>query len=104
RWTRTRTVQECQDEFNRLALPSGPIARIEGWPADENLGCRAMLQRLHDPVSGRVVAVPGSPLRMSVSPGRAPTRIPDVDEDRSAIEDHVCGREANRIAAPHEAA
>lgn len=92
RWTGAHTVRECVDAFNRLAIPSGAIERIDGAPRDANLAHRGMLVDLHDPVSGRRVRVPGSPLRMSASPGRAPTRIPAVDADRAAIADTIARR------------
>ncbi len=104
RWTREHTVQECVATFNRLALPSGPIAQIAGWPADENLELRGMLRRLHDPVRDREVVVPGSPLRMSVSPGRAPRRIPAPGEDHDGIAALLAARPAPAAAtAPQHA-
>jgi crotonobetainyl-CoA:carnitine CoA-transferase CaiB-like acyl-CoA transferase len=38
-----------------------------------------------DNASGQTISIPGSPLRMSASPGRAPETIPAPDEDRDAI-------------------
>jgi crotonobetainyl-CoA:carnitine CoA-transferase CaiB-like acyl-CoA transferase len=44
-----------------------------------------MIRSVFDPTSGRNIYLPNSPLRMNLTPGRGPNRIPVVDADRSAV-------------------
>ena len=85
-WVAGQTVVACVAQFAAASIPCGPIAPIEGHPQEDNLGYRGMLLQRHDPVSGRDIHMPGSPLRMQRSPGRAATHIPLPNGDRPAIE------------------
>jgi len=84
-WTKTLTTAECVDEMIRAVVACGPIAPVEGYPREENLDHRRMNHKLLDPQSGRAVFVPGSPMRLSETPGQAPTQIPARDGSRDAI-------------------
>jgi crotonobetainyl-CoA:carnitine CoA-transferase CaiB-like acyl-CoA transferase len=84
-WTARHTIETCVAALNAAQIACGPIVRIDGHPREANLGHRGMLCRLRDPLSGRDVDMPGSPLRMSASSGRAPERIPAPNADREAI-------------------
>jgi len=84
-WVGGRTIGACVDALNRAQIACGPIVRIDGYPREPNLEHRGMIRRLHDPVSGIDAVLPGSPLRMSRSDGRAPERIPAPGVDREAV-------------------
>ncbi|MGV6875633.1 CaiB/BaiF CoA transferase family protein [Pseudochelatococcus sp. B33] len=86
-WTRGLSTEECLRRLVDLGVACGPIVPIDGHPREANLLHRQMIKRLSDPVLGKAVFVPGSPFRMSLSPGCAPARIPFPDEDRVAVKD-----------------
>ena len=84
-WVARHSVAACVEQFSAAMIPCGPIAPIQGHPREQNLLFRDMIRQLHDPLTRSAVYVPASPLRMSRSPGVAPTRIPAPDEDRDAV-------------------
>ena len=84
-WTRDRTLADCAAALGEAAIASGAVASVDPHPVDANLDHRGMLRRFTDPVSGRDLVLPGSCLRMSVTPGLAPGRIPAQDADRHRV-------------------
>ena len=95
-WTRTMSTAHCVQSMVDAMVACGPIAPIDGYPREENLDYRNMIHRLLDPVSGKPVHVPGSPLRMSVTPGTGPMEIPARGESVAAIRMLLAERRANR--------
>ena len=86
-WTQQFTTAECVEKLLAVGVVSGPIAPVDAHPREDNLEFRGMIQRVFDPVAQRDVFVPGSPLRMSVTPGVTPSHIPAPDENRAEIAD-----------------
>ncbi len=84
-WVGGRSIEDCVAALNENEIPCGPIVRIDGYPREANLEHRRMIRRLRDPVSGGEVVLPGSPLCMSASGGRAPQRVPAPDADREEV-------------------
>lgn len=84
-WVQGRSVAECVAAFGALGLPCGAVAPLDGHPREANLAHRAMVHETRDPVSGNSLKVPGSPFRMSRSPGRPLLRIPLPDQDRAEV-------------------
>ena len=68
-WTSGLSIDACIAQLVEAAIACGPIAPIEQYPREANLDYRGMIRQLMDPATGRQIFVPGSPLRMSVSPG-----------------------------------
>ena len=101
-WTRTMTTAICVEKMIDANVACGPIAPVEGYSREENLDYRNMIHRLLDPVSGEMVYVPGSPLRMSETPGSAPVEIPSVGGSVSSIRKLLAERPAtpSRAQAP----
>ena len=85
-WVVDRTVDACVDRFCEVSIPCGPIVRIGSSPDEPNLRHREMIKRIVDPVSGRVIDIPGSPLRMSRSPGLPPARLARPGGDHEEIQ------------------
>ena len=81
-WTCRLSTSECIQLLSDATVACGPIAPMDGYPREANLDFRQMIHRLLDPSEQREVFVPGSPLRMSASPGRKPERIPALSADR----------------------
>lgn len=83
-WAAPRTVAECVERLNEFGIPSGSIVRVEDLADEPNIAHRGMVQRVHDPVSGRAMRVPSSPLRLHGTPPRAAT-IPAPDAHRGEL-------------------
>ena len=100
-WTGSMTTEECVKRLVDVAVACGPIAPVDEYAREANLDYRNMVHPLHDPVSGKTAYVPGSPLRMSESPGLAPTQIPSPGGSASSIDALLSGRQKqpSRVAA-----
>lgn len=85
-WTSQRSTEEGVRRISEVMVACGPIAPIDTYPREANLDHRRMIRELFDPVRNAIAFVPGSPLRLSRSPGRSPDRIPAIDADRAEIE------------------
>lgn len=85
-WIGQRPVAECVQAILALGLPCGAVAPIDDMPREANLAHRGMVRQARDPVSDRDLYLPGSPWRMSATPGAARLRIPLPDEDRALAE------------------
>lgn len=83
-WTHGHTVVHCVEVLGSASIPAGPIVEVEQYPNEDNLVYRGMIQRLAGDREGEVYG-PGSPLRMSRSPGKHLTHIPVRDADRERI-------------------
>ncbi len=84
-WVGRHAVADCVVRLGAANIACGPIATIEDFPREPNLEHRSMIRQLFDPVAARNVYVPGSPLRMSVTPARNAARLSNPDEDRAAV-------------------
>lgn len=91
-WTESMSTAACVERMVEASVACGPIAPVDGYAREANIDYRDMIHRLQDPVSGQQVYVPGSPLRMSATPGTAPAHIPSLGESADAIRDLVAGR------------
>jgi crotonobetainyl-CoA:carnitine CoA-transferase CaiB-like acyl-CoA transferase len=85
-WAAEHTVDECLAALSEAQIACGPVVEIGAHPAEPNLIERGMITAVPDRASGRMMFVPGSPIQMSASPGRAPQSIPAPDEGRAYIE------------------
>ena len=90
-WTGSLTVADCIMQLSNESIACGPILEIKDYPSEPNLEYRGMVNRVFNPVEGRNVFIPGSPLRMSASTGRTPDRLPKPDADRNEIM-HIVSR------------
>ena len=81
-WIGDKTVAEAIEILSGIEIACGPVALIDGHPREKNLEHRSMIRTLQDPIRGRTVAIPESPLRMSETPGRVPLRLDAVDAGR----------------------
>lgn len=79
-WLMDQRVADCVSAFARASIPGGPVSPIDGYPREPNLQHRSMIHALE----GGSLHLPGSPLRMDRTPGRAPDRVPASGEDREA--------------------
>lgn len=103
-WVGQLTVAACVERLTEAGIAAGAIVTIDGHPQEPNLDHRGMIERAFDPVEGREVAVPGSPLRMGSAPRSERPRLPAPDEDRDEVrrlaEAPAPARGGKPIAAP----
>lgn len=101
-WMSRLTMDECLERLGRIDIPCGPIVTIDKLFAHENLLHRDMVHRSFDPLSGKDIVMPGSPLKASRTPGLALLKIPHPDEHRLALAaraEPVRGAAGKRTAA-----
>lgn len=84
-WMGRHSATYCVEALNRAHIPSGPITRIDGFPREDNLRHRDMILQARGPEMTSEMRLPGSPFRMSETPGRGLDRIPAVDSDRKDV-------------------
>ena len=86
-WMQKHSVTQCVDALSAANIPGGQIAVIDGHPREANLAHRNMIiDSLPEHEStGPVFYLPGSPLKMSISPGLALRWVPALDADRISI-------------------
>lgn len=70
-WLGSQCVAGCVEAFAQASIPGGPVVPVEGYPREPNLSHRSMVHELE---AG--MFVPGSPLKLGRTPGRALTDVP----------------------------
>ncbi|MFQ5988654.1 MAG: CaiB/BaiF CoA transferase family protein [Candidatus Methylomirabilales bacterium] len=76
---KTKTVQEWIDVMEKAGVPCGPINRIDQVVADPQVQARGMIAAVRDPEIG-ITRLPGSPLKLSRTPGRVDRPAPRLGE------------------------
>jgi crotonobetainyl-CoA:carnitine CoA-transferase CaiB-like acyl-CoA transferase len=100
-WAAGNTVEQCLEVLSKAQVACGPVVEISQHPAEPNLHERGMIVPVTDRATGNTLFVPGSPLSMSRSPGRAPQSIPAPDGDRDAVQRFASAEAvANRSSEP----
>jgi crotonobetainyl-CoA:carnitine CoA-transferase CaiB-like acyl-CoA transferase len=84
-WVGTQDVASCVKALSDATIACGPITRVDGYPREANLEHRRIARRVYDPVSGRELWMPSSPMRMSRTPVQTPDRVPAPDADRAVV-------------------
>ena len=103
-WVSTHTVDECVSTLGKTGIACGAINTVPQLAHETNLVHRGMVTHLKDPETGREVAIPGSPLHGSRTPGQTPARIPAIDEDRAWLLKRLSEPDTtpSRAAGPEE--
>ena len=85
-WVCGVSVRDCVETLTRNGIAGGEIAPIADYPAEDNLRFRGMIETLaSDDPRGRAAFTPGSPLRMSATPGRALKHVPAAGADLAEV-------------------
>ena len=98
-WVGRRSIAECVQRLSALGIPCGPVAPIDGFPREANLAHRQMVFEAAG-ADGRGLKLPGSPLRMSQSAGRALLHVPAPDADRGRLVAAAGQRVARAVRQP----
>ena len=84
-WTSAREIAQCVALLAAQGIPCGPVARLDGYPREANLQHRHMVFDALDPASGHAIKLPGSPFRMTGTPGRVLASVSAKDADRAQV-------------------
>ena len=84
-WTSARNIDECVALLLAQGIPCGPVAPLDGYPREANLLHRRMVFDAVDTASGRSIKLPGSPFRMTRTPGQVLTGLSVKDADRARV-------------------
>lgn len=93
-WTGQHSIKECVEQLLAQGIPCGPIAPMIGFPGEANLEHRGMILSATTP-QGNHLYVPGSPFRMSRSPGKPLKHIPGIDHNRADLIQSVMLRQVS---------
>lgn len=94
KWVGRESIADCVRRFGELGIPGGPVVTIDGHPREANLEYRQMIFTTRDEASDVDIKVPGSPFRMTRSPGAALLRVPAPNQDRDEVARLVRARPA----------
>jgi crotonobetainyl-CoA:carnitine CoA-transferase CaiB-like acyl-CoA transferase len=85
-WISGLSIKDCIETLTKNGIAGGEIAPITDYPVEDNLRFRDMVEKLTSADShGRAKYTPGSPLRMSETPGLALTQTSAVGADLTKI-------------------
>ncbi len=84
-WVASVGTGECLKAVSAQGIPCSSIIALSDLPAEPNLVHRGMVHRVADPISGRMVHVPGSPFRIAGARPAAQSAIPRPGEHRAAV-------------------
>ncbi len=84
-WTSAHSIEACVALLLAQGIPCGPVAPLDGYPREANLRHRHMVVDAVDPVSGRGIKLPGSPFRMTRTPGQVLASVSAKDADRARV-------------------
>jgi crotonobetainyl-CoA:carnitine CoA-transferase CaiB-like acyl-CoA transferase len=85
RWCEVRSVEDCLSQCAAAEIASAAIAPVGDFPRHANLQHRGMIGRITSASGHASIMVPGSPFRMSCTPGMAPGALPTPDADRLKV-------------------
>lgn len=83
-WTATKTVAELMEILGGK-VPLGPVYTAQDIFRDPHFAARDMLPQVEQPGTGRTVAVPGVPVKLSATPGAVTRRAPLLGEHSAQV-------------------
>ena len=84
-WTSAHTIGECVARMLAQGIPCGPVAALDGYPREANLHHRHMVIDAVNPINGRGIKLPGSPFRMTRTPGLVLASVSAKNGDRARV-------------------
>ncbi len=99
--TTERTSAEWIELLRKIAIPCGPISNIAQVVADPQVIARNMIVELDQPKAGPL-RVPGTPIKLSETPGEVRTPAPLLGQHTEEILTGWLGMGAEEIAALRE--
>lgn len=89
-WTKSRTVAACLEGLSRLGTVCGPVKGLGSLFTDPHVAVRAMLPKVSSGQS-KTITVPGSPIKMSLTPAKVETAGPPLGRDNEKVYTEILG-------------
>lgn len=97
-WTREHTVAEVVKAMDAARVPCGAVLDAAALGRDEQLEAREMLCEVDHPRLGKI-GVPGTPVKLSETPGRIKSACPELGEHTDEILSSILGLSVSEIEA-----
>jgi crotonobetainyl-CoA:carnitine CoA-transferase CaiB-like acyl-CoA transferase len=85
RWTKSHTVAELVEKGQLMRFPWAEVASISGLVNSPQLKERVFWVKVEHPESGKRYRFPGAPCKLSRSPWRVGSRVPNVGEHNKEV-------------------
>jgi CoA:oxalate CoA-transferase len=95
-WAKSKTTQEIQDILKKADVPCTRLPSFDKVCRDEQLMSRKMIIEVDQPISGKV-KVPGSPFKLSKTPGKIDQHAPFLGENTHEILGKMLGYSEQEI-------
>ncbi|MFC1888293.1 CaiB/BaiF CoA transferase family protein [Thermodesulfobacteriota bacterium] len=95
-WTREHTVAEVVKAMEEARVPCGAVLDADALGQDEQLKARGMLCEVDQPRLGKI-GVPGTPVKLSDTPGGVESACPELGEHTEEILSSILGLSAGEI-------
>lgn len=95
-WTKQRTVEEMLTQLRAADLPCSPVPKFSEVVNDPHLTSRNMQVEIEQLVSGKL-RVPGSPFKMSLTPGDATQVAPFLGQHNHEVYSELLGYTSDKI-------
>ncbi|MBE0415997.1 MAG: CoA transferase [Dehalococcoidia bacterium] len=96
-WTRERTMKEIVNTLNDAHLPCSPIPTFAEAANDPQILSRGMVTEVEQVISGRL-KVPGSPFKLSKTPGDPTAPAPFLGQHNYEVYSNVLGYSEQEIS------
>jgi crotonobetainyl-CoA:carnitine CoA-transferase CaiB-like acyl-CoA transferase len=95
-WVASRTVEEVVQLCEQARVPCGPLQTVDQLLSDRQVVARRMVQHFDYGATGRL-PVPGTPIKMSETPGVIRTASPALGEHNAEIYNELAGMSADDL-------
>lgn len=99
-WTKKRTVASCVEELSKLGAVCGPVRGIQSLFTDPQVEARKMLPKV--PHKSGAVVVPGSPIKMSLTPAQVSSPGPSLGRDNEEVYAALLGLSGDEVVSLRE--
>ena len=97
-WVSARSVKEVIRLLEEARVPCGPLQTVDQLLADPQSLARGMVQQFDYGTLGRL-PVPGTPIKLSLTPGRIRTPSPKVGEHNREVYGELLGLSESRLGS-----
>jgi crotonobetainyl-CoA:carnitine CoA-transferase CaiB-like acyl-CoA transferase len=95
-WTKTKTTQQIQDTLKTADVPCTRLPGFDEVCVDPQLLSRNMIIEVDQPISGKV-KTPGSPFKLSKTPGKIDYHAPFLGEHNQDVYSSLLGYSEEEI-------
>jgi len=96
-WVARRTVDEVVNILHEAGVPCEPVNSMYQLPDDPQIKARDMIVYTDHPDLGRI-PIPGTPLKLSLTPGRIGATAPKLGEHNEEIYGKLLGFDQEKLS------